>query len=192
MRWGRRYIVGGLTILSLILCVASGVLWVRSYYRLDYLDIRPRRTPHVVWSITSQAGGVAVRWKFLPRTALAYERVHDSHGADSVYLRSVPLETERWDWFGADDLQWGWAGFGYRAKDEGGQAYSASYIYQGVKYRVVIVPWWSLPLVTGVTPAALLVSVLRRNGKRPGFCRSCGYDLRATPDRCPECGLAKL
>jgi hypothetical protein len=46
---------------------------------------------------------------------------------------------------------------------------------------------------TAPLPLAWLVSLYvrawkRRNAMRSGLCRSCGYDLRASPNRCPECG----
>ena len=60
--------------------------------------------------------------------------------------------------------------------------------------RVAILPWWAVitPLtLTAILPAmSLATSIRRRHWTAHGRCRNCGYDLRATPDRCPECGDA--
>ncbi len=61
-------------------------------------------------------------------------------------------------------------------------------------------PWviaFNLPswAVVAVLALALLVEAIRkslqarRNRQRVGLCEGCGYDLRATPEKCPECGL---
>jgi hypothetical protein len=53
-------------------------------------------------------------------------------------------------------------------------------------------PYWAPIIATSILPALLAARILRQRirSKRPrsGSCPTCGYDLRATPDRCPECG----
>ena len=48
-----------------------------------------------------------------------------------------------------------------------------------------LVPTW-----LAAVPFGLGWLVFRHRCSPPGHCRTCGYDLRATPDRCPECGKA--
>lgn len=54
-----------------------------------------------------------------------------------------------------------------------------------------VVPYWSILLLL-LTPSGWNLRRWVRASWRvhAGFCKTCGYDLRATPDRCPECGAA--
>jgi len=50
----------------------------------------------------------------------------------------------------------------------------------------VQLPLWALAVTLTLLPATRLIRRVRRHAR--GHCSRCGYDLRATPDRCPECG----
>jgi hypothetical protein len=50
-------------------------------------------------------------------------------------------------------------------------------------------PLWIVALLLAAPPAVNVRRWRRAHRRhRSGLCRSCGYDLRATPTHCPECG----
>lgn len=63
------------------------------------------------------------------------------------------------------------------------------------RLRIVSRRWQAqIPFILPIAAVACAVVaagvplVRKLRTRRPGTCRHCGYDLRATPDRCPECG----
>ena len=47
-------------------------------------------------------------------------------------------------------------------------------------------------LLAAVLPLIRTWGRVHRSRIKTGYCRHCGYDLRATPQRCPECGHIPL
>jgi hypothetical protein len=81
---------------------------------------------------------------------------------------------------------WRWLGFGRQCMVIG---YQPGDTEPTIILNAFTAPYW---FVCGILlPAPLLAFRARRRHRthrRLGLCSACGYDLRATPQRCPECG----
>ena len=191
-------------IVSAVALVATCGLWIRSYwvgdqyYRSRWTFIRTPDGPGVqpgsgrlneraVWLISGR-GGIAVDLRFQDMTF-------------PWRIDNVPLpadETRRisgeptYPSFGTmpPTTRLARMGFGHYSAAAGGGGYSGP--IAATAHRVWF-PIWSAAVVTAVSPALWLsrygVSGWRRRRRtRAGLCGQCGYDLRASPGRCPECG----
>lgn len=192
--------------LSLLACATLILFWVRSYFRFDYGGLRVEEisipSRHSAGYYLQSAGGglgldrriVVTMWP--PDTESNMERlrrwqsepkwqVHWYGSSESIELKRHPAFGPPYPFHTADVGETKrWHGFVWLSITRGGNMNQV-----WVSMRGVAAPYWFLVLLAGVAPVAKGIRVYRRRRRlRRSLCLKCGYDLRASEGRCPECG----
>lgn len=180
------------SLLSLLLCVAVCVLWLRSYVVSDAL-LRNRpgtaangRFAQQTWFVQTGSGGIACGWT---------ENAHPFRGGESVAWPTVVVDPV-------------YSGFSSSAELprrpiapatlKGLRVGPFQWVHDRVTWgplrqqqatTAVVFPFWLPALLLALASAASL-RVVRRIDRRARIhlCPRCDYDLRESPERCPECG----
>lgn len=170
---GLRWVFNGLAALSLLLWVATIVAWIRSefYYDKYFQETVHRDTGNMIARMVITDDGRLVL--YVEHNNIKYFKYPDKiWGGGWTHNESLPASKglPHGEW---DDVRWYW--------------YSNKWFRPGFGKWLLIVRIWTIVVLTALLPLIWLWQS-RRHGPAPGFCATCGYDLRATPERCPECG----
>ena len=156
----RRRTFTALSVLSLLLCLATLGLWGRSYFRADHVSYTGAARPG-----QERCVAVSARGRF--------------HAARVTYFVYQP---PGWKWASApdraitiEDPSGPLAGIGISLHP---RSVTCPYALPAFTLAILSTPW----VHTRIRHA------IQRRRVRAGHCPTCGYDLRATPERCPECG----
>lgn len=161
----RRALFTILSAMSLIVCLASVGMWVRTGVKGDLVTWEKRNGDS--WTLVSALGRVKLERKTyeLTRKVPAWWLIEE----DAMSSSMVTPESR-------------WPAYHTQTKILGSGS---------VTQRAIIIPYWSSTLAGAILPG---LWVWRRwkqkRDRKAGLCQKCGYDLRASPVRCPECGTA--
>jgi hypothetical protein len=187
----RRALLNIVTVASAASCMAVAAAWARSYLAYDFVTAT-RDHPGTgqwlrqIYDARTGRGGVAAEyywsWTADPAGIAGFRQAHAVEPAVMVVHeppRDVPFGSGGYPQPGVArrlgfEFDAGWL-----------PPFGAGRVWQAR----AVVPFWLPTAALGLLPAWRLA----RRGRRrlPGACQSCGYDLRASPGRCPECGAVR-
>jgi hypothetical protein len=189
--------------ISLLLCIATAALWVRSDSVIDEINgdsIDGRGRVAGEYAAASVLGRVIV-WvgRFDDPTLLSDVRTrhysnHSIADEPNFFTRLAPgTKPSKW----APGLDYGVAPhvfIEYITADSNNnstrskQTFGPGEILVGTEYSLTL-RYYLLVALTALLPLLWISLRLRQRMKvKAGRCLACGYDLRASKDRCPECG----
>jgi hypothetical protein len=164
LRKATRAIVRCSVLASAILWTASVCVWIVSYrsFVLIGVAIPPSGSPYTELALVAEHGGIAGVLS-RERSARSWSYIEVDHRPAAMYAGGG----------------WRMGRFGF---DFGIERFLTSVQCGGVA------PGWFWCIITGIVPLAWLLAKPFRARPVDGCCQKCGYDLRASPVRCPECG----
>jgi hypothetical protein len=193
MRRSFRVLLNATMVLSLGILIVAVSMWVRSYRERDVRSLD--RSWAMSWFIISDDGTVRVAMQEI--TSHNAERWELDAGEYGKLRMTKPWpENEGFAAYeggsrqkvramhGIPGIRWFDDGDELRRYEDGDPRFT--FVHRGVE-----VSYGALVLILSLLPASWGVRRIGNRKRLPNACAHCGYDLRATPDRCPECGAVR-
>jgi hypothetical protein len=188
----RRRLFNLAAVVSLVLLVSVGVLWPRSYWQIDqvwwhsYVSDNGSVLIRRYWTISSGNGGLWLHVDTHTMGPAAYAA--NAPGIRALYPKGKAAQWESSVLTNQFQLSSFHHFLGFLHAPLSSKTPIAS-----VRTHWWRVPYWAVALTAAILPWQWLA--LRRRWRlsyrrQNHLCLRCGYDLRASPDRCPECGTA--
>ncbi len=178
---------------SAMLFVATGMLWIQSYREHDYLEWSddpkwPSFTHR--WEIEIARGGLAAwaeasqsfyasahkktgsNWHLSRLPRAPYPSFHDPRSTGPFHFDNATVN--------------GFRHLGFEARHIVAQSTGVQYDQTGI-----VIPIPVIAILTAFAPMRMILRLRHRRSRMriaKGLCGACGYDLRASSNRCPECG----
>jgi hypothetical protein len=183
----RRRLLTILGVLSLALCVATVAVWIRSYFAQE------RVRWYSDWAVSidgarRSASGISINnnWGALRLVFLSREAPVDSgftlDGTDEppgvLYASDEPVRG-----YPSSPTRWQRLRFDWMLSRQHGEV-------EDLDVHLAFPHWLVLALLMFINLPLIRSAMRRRRAerRRAGLCAVCGYNVRATPGRCPECG----
>ena len=172
----KRLVFNVLAVVSLVLCVATVALHARG----GWVDPSPAFR-HLIgrWTYSTGARDGSIQVVLL----------HDV--GNPVYGPVIPMgrspELDAWVKRFRSKIDWGGSRFHLEYGPSWGTTPTRQLVMDGTRTHVIF-PFWAVEILLAMLPLLWALQLLRARSDSHGLCATCGYDLRATPERCPECG----